>query len=233
MRLARIRTPHDDGQRNCDRDTPSSCPQRSEPVHSNLSHAHSVTELVHEIVSTQSPASRIGSYPTCGGAPLSIFEFGSEDRLLWSFVIADDKPDFYESPGMRFDPPGAWVDAVVAVARDLRCLRYGRDVQPDRLVWDLSVGAEYAVTIGWTGTAGISGFSLCNGVAMDASFGEAAVWVADTAQTELAGYDFVQWPSRGRHLLRPRQVDGTPVWIDPHTDSVISRIGELSTSANW
>lgn len=162
---------------------------------------------------------------------MSNFDLRGEDRLLWRFAIVDDKPDFYDSPAMRLDPPGAWVDAVVAVARDLRCLRYGRDVQPDRLVWDLSIGATYAVTIGWNGTAGISGFSLCDGLLMDASFCEAAVWVADTAQTELAGYDFVQWPSRGRQLLRPRQVRGTPAWLDPHIDSVISQIGQLASAA--
>ncbi|MET4609864.1 hypothetical protein ABIC28_000834 [Rhodococcus sp. PvR044] len=164
---------------------------------------------------------------------MSNFDFGSEDRLVWRFAVVVDKPDYCESLGMRLDPPGAWVDAVVAVARDLRCLRYGRDVRPDRLVWELSVGAEYAVTIGWNGTAGISGFGLCHGLSIDASFCEAAVWVADTAQTELAGYDFVQWPSRGRHLLRPRQIDGTPVWLDPHTDSVVTQIGELCTRATW
>ncbi|MFC0446994.1 hypothetical protein [Rhodococcus jostii] len=39
---------------------------------------------------------------------------------------------------------------------------------------------------------------------MDAPYPQAAVWVADTTQGELAGYDFVQWPSRGRHMLNPR-----------------------------
>ncbi|MCD5422704.1 hypothetical protein LRS71_24655 [Rhodococcus pyridinivorans] len=68
----------------------------------------------------------------------------------------------------------------MAVARDLRCLRYGSDVQPDRLVWAPSVGPEYAVTIGWNGTVGISGFAL----KMNASFCESAVWVADTQVIE-------------------------------------------------
>lgn len=166
------------------------------------------------------------------GAPLSVCEFGSEDYLLWRFAIVDDEPDFYEAPGKRFDPPVAWVDSVVAVARDLRCLRYGPAVQPDRLMWKLSISAEYVVTIGWSGAAGISEFDLCHGLPMDAPFSEAAIWVADTVQTELAGYDFVQWPSHGRHLLKPQQVNGTPVWIDPHTDKVVCRIGELC-SANW
>ena len=42
----------------------------------------------------------------------------------------------------------------------LRWLRYGRDVRPRLLVWELSIGDEYAVTIGWNGTRGISGFRL-------------------------------------------------------------------------
>jgi len=62
---------------------------------------------------------------------------------------------------------------------------------------------------------------------MNTSFAEAAVWVADTAQGELTGYDFVQWPSRGGHLLLPRQVDDAAVWIDPHEDRVVSLIGDL------
>ena len=82
---------------------------------------------------------------------MRISEAERHDRLLWRFAIIDDVPDYFESPGRRFDLPGSWVDAVVAVTRDLRCLRHGRDVQPDRLMWGLSIGAEYAVTIGWSG----------------------------------------------------------------------------------
>ncbi|MFC9789569.1 hypothetical protein [Rhodococcus sp. NPDC127528] len=163
---------------------------------------------------------------------MPILDFEGEDRLAWRFAVVADQPDFFDSPGMELDPPHAWTTAVAAVARDLRCLRYGRDVNPDRLVWELSIGAEYAVTIGWNRTGGISGFRSCSGLPMDASFGDAAVWVADAAQTELAGYDFVQWPSRGRHLLRPGQIDHAPVWVDPHTGSPIAPVGELCTS-NW
>ncbi|MGO4205400.1 hypothetical protein AB4Z09_27415 [Rhodococcus sp. TAF43] len=163
---------------------------------------------------------------------MRISEAECHDRLLWRFAIIDDVPDYFESPGRRFDLPGSWVDAVVAVTRDLRCLRHGRDVQPDRLMWELSIGAEYAVTIGWSGTGGVSGFSVCNGLSVEAPFAEAAVWVADTTQTELAGYEFVQWPSRGRHLLVPRLCDGAPVWMDPHSDRVICAIGELCTAVD-
>ncbi|GAA4479639.1 hypothetical protein GCM10023094_25090 [Rhodococcus olei] len=163
---------------------------------------------------------------------MSIVDLGNEDRLLWRFVIVDNEPDFYERPEMSFDPPGAWLDAVVAVARDLRCLRYGRDVNPDRLMWELSIGADFAVTIGWNAAAGISGFGLCHGLSMDASFAEAAMWVADTAQAQLAGNDFVQWPKHGRHLLVTQQIDGTPVWLNPHTNNAIFPIGDLCTAAN-
>ncbi|OWY81527.1 hypothetical protein [Rhodococcus sp. BUPNP1] len=115
----------------------------------------------------------------------------------------------------------------MATVRDLRCLPYSRGVGCDRLMWELSIGRTYAVIIGWHGAAAISGFGLCQGLSMNTSFAEAAIWVADTAQAELAPYDFVQWPSRGRHLLRPRQVDDAVVWIDPHDDRVVSLIGEL------
>ncbi|TCN53516.1 hypothetical protein EV641_106161 [Rhodococcus sp. SMB37] len=149
---------------------------------------------------------------------MSIWCPGDTEQLTWRFRVVGNAVDFYDKPGAELDVPDAWIDAVVATGRHLRCLRYGRDVDPDRLIWELSISPTYAVTIGWHGTAGISGFGLCRGLSMNTSFVEAAVWVADTAQTELAGYDFVQWPSRGRHLLRPRQVDGAPVWIDLHGD---------------
>ena len=49
--------------------------------------------------------------------------------------------------------------ALEAVARDLRCLRYGRDVRLDGLVWELAVNGDYAVTVGWQGVHGIRGFA--------------------------------------------------------------------------
>ena len=62
---------------------------------------------------------------------------------------------------------------------------------------------------------------------MDAPFTEAAVWVANTVQSDLAGYDFVQWPSQGQRMLLPRKRDDGPVWIDPHTDDTVAAVGEL------
>ncbi|WP_374212597.1 hypothetical protein [Rhodococcus tibetensis] len=85
----------------------------------------------------------------------------NQDSLVLRFVMTDDGPDFYEPPG--FEPPAAWRLAIGAVARDLSCLRYGRDVQVERLVWELAISDQYAVTIGWRGPA-VGGFNLCHGV---------------------------------------------------------------------
>ncbi len=99
---------------------------------------------------------------------------------------------------------------------------------------DSRIPARIQASIGWQGTRDISGFSYFNALSMETAFADAAVWVADAVQTNLAGYDFVQWPSRGRHLLVPRLLDGEPVWIDPHGDVTISRIGELcKNSTNY
>jgi hypothetical protein len=115
---------------------------------------------------------------------------GNQDSLVWRFLMTDDGPDFYEPPG--FEPPAAWLLAIAAVARDLRCLRYGRDVQVERLVWEFAITDQYAVTIGWRGP-GVGGFNLCDGVSREAPYPQDAVWVADTAQGELTGYEFIQW----------------------------------------
>ncbi|MFD9547273.1 hypothetical protein ACFWBG_07805 [Nocardia salmonicida] len=158
---------------------------------------------------------------------------GKWDRLVWSFRVVADEPVFCEIPGPGIKAPRAWVDAVVAVARDLGCSRYGREVELDGLEWELGIGAEYTVTLGWKATSGIGGFTVGDGMSMDATFCAAAVWAADTAQTELAGYEFVQWPSRGHQLLRPRRIDDTPVWADPRTGNLVCAIGELCRSVKW
>lgn len=151
-----------------------------------------------------------------------------ENQLTWQFAVVDDEPDFYDNPTEEVDPPQAWVDAIMAVARDLQRFRYGRDVNPDRLIWELSIGHGDAVMIGWNATTGISGFSLCDGTMhTDASLAQATRWAADTAQTQLSGYDFVQWPSQGKHLLSPRCIDNAAVWLDRHTGQVVAPIGGL------
>ncbi|MFD9667148.1 hypothetical protein ACFWAY_37020 [Rhodococcus sp. NPDC059968] len=68
--------------------------------------------------------------------------------------MTDDGPDFHDTPG--FEPPAAWLLAIAAVVRDLRCLRYGRDVQVERLVWELAISDQNAVTLGWRGS-GVGG----------------------------------------------------------------------------
>ncbi|WP_261379239.1 hypothetical protein [Rhodococcus rhodochrous] len=97
----------------------------------------------------------------------------------------------------------------------------------NRLVWDLSINGDYYVFVGWQRIRGIGGFNTGGGLTMDASFGEASAWVAEVVQDNLAGYEFVQWPSRGRHLLVPRLRSAEAVWVDPHGDVTICPIGTL------
>ncbi|BCN59584.1 hypothetical protein GS966_12180 [Rhodococcus hoagii] len=152
------------------------------------------------------------------------------DSLVWRLPMIDGGSGFIDGPG--FDPPAPWTRALVAVGRDLRCLRYGRYADTDRLEWDLVIDGNYHVWIGWQGVRGIGGFGIGGALSMDATFGESATWVAEVVQDNLAGYDFVQWPSRGRHLLVPRLRAGEPVWVDPHGDVTVGPVGELCEHAD-
>lgn len=164
---------------------------------------------------------------------MSWLDIPDGNQLTWRFMVIADDADFYDTPTPGVDPPDAWVDAIVAVAHDLRYFRYGRDVNPDRLMWRLSTGPGDAVVIGWNETAGISGLVMHGGaLRAGASFVDAARWVADAVQGDLAGYDFVQWPSQGGYLLSPRCIDDAAVWFDRHTDCVIAPIGGLH-EAMW
>lgn len=160
-------------------------------------------------------------------------KLGNDDLLVWRFGIAADEPDVVDMPGADIEPPTVWVDAIITVATDLRVLRYGRVVDPDRLVWELAVTGQDTVMIGWGTTAHVGGFRVGEGMQVETSFAAAAVWVADIAQTELGGYEFVQWPSRGEHALRPRETDRVPVWLDPRTERLIAPIGELRSDTRW
>lgn len=153
-----------------------------------------------------------------------------DDCLRWRFTVPDAGPDWHEHPGVEV--PESWLRAVLAVARDLRCLRHGRDVRVDRLMRELTVTGDYSVGIGWHTSGGVGGFASSAGLSMDAPWTESAVWVADTVQTELAGYEFVQWPMWGRHPLTPRASETGPVWVDPHTDGVVAAIGDLCSRAS-
>ncbi len=154
----------------------------------------------------------------------------NEDSLIWRIPVVDSESGPIEGPDV--DPPVPWVKALAAVGRDLRCLRYGRYVDTDKLVWDLSINGDYYVFVGWQSIRGIGGFNTGGGLTMDASFGEAAAWIAEVVQDNLAGYEFVQWPSRGSHLLVPRLRSAEAVWIDPHGDVTICPIGTLCEYAD-
>lgn len=156
---------------------------------------------------------------------MSIQDSWNKERWVWRFLMSANDFVLCESPGI--DAPKAWVSALQAVARDLRCLRTGREVHVDGLVWLFVVNDEYAVTIGWQGSGGLHEFSSFHGLTMDASFDMAAAWVAETVQDDLAGFESVQWPSQGQYMLKPSIHGGLAVWVDPHTSSIVSTIGEL------
>lgn len=151
----------------------------------------------------------------------------NDDRWLWRFLLSADTFVLCESPP-GVDAPNTWVNALQAVARDVRHLRYGREVHVNGLVWHLIMNDEYAITFGWSGSGGLHDFSSFNGLTMDTSYEIATVWVAETVQDDLAGFESVQWPSKQRHLLAPKIRNGAAVWIDPHTNEAVANIGNLS-----
>ncbi|MFI8977466.1 hypothetical protein ACIGO9_31620 [Nocardia asteroides] len=60
----------------------------------------------------------------------------------------------------------------------------------------------------------------------------AAVAVADMPRPSWVA-EFVQWPCRGGGVLRARDIDGAPVWLDPRTERVVALVGELRADAGW
>lgn len=79
-----------------------------------------------------------------------------------------------------------------------------------------------------TDDADLGAFSAGRGFALETTSAQAMVWVASALQDELAGYEFVQWPSEGSRLLVPDLRDSTAVWVD-HTGRKVARIGALCT----
>jgi hypothetical protein len=73
----------------------------------------------------------------------------------------------------------------------------------------------------------LGGFSIGRGYALATTPAQAMVWVASAVQDELAGYEFVQWPSDSWRLLTPELRDGDAVWVDPSSNNVVSQIGAL------
>lgn len=155
----------------------------------------------------------------------SLFDWMRYDSLIWRFPLYQGGGQPMGNPD--FEPPEAWMRALDAVARDLKCCRVGREVTLDRLVWEFEINSDYFVGIGWGSVDGIGGFNRGEGMSMDASYADAAAWVAETVQTELAGYEFVQWPSKGRHLLSAQASETVGQWVDPHDGSVVADIGSL------
>lgn len=160
-----------------------------------------------------------------GETMYSLFDQLRNDSLIWRFPLYAGSGQQMGNP--EFEPPKAWVRALDAVARDLRCFRVGREVTLDRLVWEFEINSDYCVAIGWESANGIGGFSRCDGMSMDAAYADATAWVAETVQTDLAGYEFVQWPSKGRQLLRAQAVETGARWVDPNDGTVVADIGSL------
>lgn len=121
------------------------------------------------------------------------------------------------------DVPDEWARALAAVAVDLRCRRQGRAITFDGVQWELTVSAEW-VSIGMatlTNDSDLGGFSIGRNYALETTPEQATVWVAEVVQEELAGYEFVQWPSDGWRLLAPELRDTEAVWVDPSTGGVV------------
>ncbi|WP_135454768.1 hypothetical protein [Mycobacterium sp. DL99] len=89
--------------------------------------------------------------------------------------------------------------------------------------------SDRSVAIGMTtltADADLGAFSIGRGFALETSPAQAMVWVASVVQDELAGYEFVQWPSDGWKLLAPDLRGGEAVWVD-RSDHVVAPIGAL------
>jgi SAM-dependent methyltransferase len=126
--------------------------------------------------------------------------------------------------------PDEWGAALAAVALDLRCRRQGRVICFDGVQWELAVNSQDWVSIGMaklTDASDLGEFSIGRGYALKTTLTQAMVWVASAVQDQLAGYEFVQWPSDGWRLLDPTVRNNEPVWVDPSTGSVVSPIGAL------
>lgn len=140
-------------------------------------------------------------------------------ELCWQFLIGDDPPG---------DLPAAWAAATRAVARDLGCRRHGRRISFDNVRWEIAAD-NGSVCVGFAppGTTDIGAYLRGNDYRLETTAAQATVWMADDVQYELTGYEFVQWPIAGRHILVPRIVDDQAAWVDPKTNAVIAAIGEL------
>ncbi|GBF17393.1 hypothetical protein Br6_04799 [Rhodococcus sp. Br-6] len=137
--------------------------------------------------------------------------------------------------------PPALAVAFRAVGADLQCLRYGREIRVERLVWTAKVyddvpggwPGEWAFGLDSDGKTGVGGMGAGSHQAPLDDAAAVTVRVAEGIQDYLAGYEFVQWPSSGGPLLAPTVRAGLAAWIDPRTDRMVSRIGALCQAGSW
>lgn len=141
----------------------------------------------------------------------------------WRFALGGDPPP---------DLPEAWAVAVHAVTRDLDCRRHGRPITFRSVEWCFLVSDEWiALGFDGVGDADVSGYRRCLSYRLETSPAQASVWLAGDVQYTLAGSEWVQWPIAGQRMLDPRIVDDHAVWVEPRTDTVAARIGELCSDS--
>lgn len=142
------------------------------------------------------------------------------NTLVWRIPVAD-------LPDVPSDLPIQWADAVRLVSHDLLAPRRHLQSTFADLIWDIELTSAHTVSIGWHSRSGIiSSFLVSKGFALDCSTPQCAVWVAETAQDQLAGYEYLLWPSGDAGVYTPQLTDNSAVWTTFEGD-VISCIGEL------
>ncbi|OBB08194.1 hypothetical protein A5668_13300 [Mycolicibacterium fortuitum] len=151
--------------------------------------------------------------------------------MLWD--VPDRRLSFAVGANPPADLPDAWAAAARAVTRDLQCRRHGRPISFGNVGWRFVVADEW-VAVGFDSPddANVGTYESCMGYLWKTSAAQALVWLADDVQDHLAGYEFVQWPIAGQHMLRAELVDDDAVWLDTGTNAVVARIGELCAATD-
>lgn len=141
----------------------------------------------------------------------------------WHIPTDEQPPD---------DLPAQWASAIAAISHDVRYRRHGRTVSFDHVAWALTADADGSMHIGMatsSNDADLAAFSRGAGFTVDTNSAQATVWIAETIQDELAGYEFVQWPMDGQRLLTPALRNGQALWMDSSTDTAVAPIGSLDS----
>ena len=145
--------------------------------------------------------------------------WGNADDLVWEFPLFDAITDT--------DAPPNWTHALEAVAHDLSNTSVGHEAVLAHTSWELRMDADYVMSLAWIGKRGLSGFSVGGELNVDSDNAETTAWVANTIQSVLEDLEYVRWPLQERQVLRVTVRDSVAVWVDPHTDTVVARVGEL------